>query len=114
MKPFILEMDASKWAIGAMLLQKQDDRQIHPCGYLSHALTQTEQNWQIYDRELYAIIYALDKWKMRLVVEEVRDFLVDAEEAVPGVKRWDRVGGVGLGGRGHGRCDCCEVVKADC
>jgi hypothetical protein len=24
-KPFILEMDASKWAIGAMLLQKQED-----------------------------------------------------------------------------------------
>jgi hypothetical protein len=52
-KPFILEMDASKWAIGATLLQKQDDRQIHPCGYLSHALTQTERNWQIYDRELF-------------------------------------------------------------
>jgi hypothetical protein len=41
-KPFILETDASKWAIGATLLQKQDDEQIHPCGYLSHALTQTE------------------------------------------------------------------------
>jgi hypothetical protein len=39
---------------------------------------------------------------------------VDAEEAVPGIKRWDGVGGVGLGGRGHGRCCCCEVVKADC
>ena len=24
-KPFILEMDASKWAIGAMLLKKQED-----------------------------------------------------------------------------------------
>ena len=62
-KPFILEMDASKWAIGATLLQKQEDGQIHPCGYLSHALTQTKCNWQIYDCELYAIIYALDEWK---------------------------------------------------
>ena len=62
-KPFILEMDASKWAIGATLLQKQEDGQIHPCRYLSHALTQTECNWQIYDCELYAIIYALDEWK---------------------------------------------------
>jgi hypothetical protein len=62
-KPFILETDASKWAIGATLLQKQEDGQLHPCGYLSHALTQTERNWQIYDRELYAIIYALDEWK---------------------------------------------------
>jgi hypothetical protein len=59
-KPFVLETDASKWAIGAMLLQKQEDGQIHLCGYLSHTLMQTKQNWQIYDRELYAIIYALD------------------------------------------------------
>jgi hypothetical protein len=56
-KPFIMEMDTSKWAVGATLLQKQEDRQIHPCGYLSHTLTQTERNWQIYNRELYAIIY---------------------------------------------------------
>ena len=68
-KPFILETDASKWAIGATLLQKQEDGQIHPCGYLSHALTQTEHNWQIYDRKLYAIIYALqvDEWKYLLL-----------------------------------------------
>jgi hypothetical protein len=66
-KLFILETDASKWAIGATLLQKQDDGQIHPCGYLSRALTQTERNWQIYDRELYAIIYALDEWKYLLL-----------------------------------------------
>ena len=66
-KPFILETDASKWAIGATLLQKQEDGQIHPCGYLSHALTQTEHNWQIYDHELYAIIYTLDKWKYLLL-----------------------------------------------
>jgi hypothetical protein len=51
---------------------------------------------------------------VRLIVEEIRDFLVDAEEAVLGVKRRDRVGGVGLGGRGHGHCCCCEVAKADC
>jgi hypothetical protein len=54
------------------------------------------------------------KADMRLVVEEIRDFLVDVEEAVPGVKRRDGVGGVGLGGRGHGFRCCCEAVKADC
>ena len=41
-KPFTLETDASKWAIGATLLQQQQDGQIHPCRYLSHALTATE------------------------------------------------------------------------
>jgi hypothetical protein len=51
---------------------------------------------------------------VQLIMEEIRDFLMDAEEAVPGIERRDGVGGVGLGGRGHGRCCCCEVVKADC
>ena len=66
-KLFILEMDASKWAIGAALIQKDNNRDLHPCGFLSHALTPTEQNWQIYNRELFAIIYTLDKWKHLLL-----------------------------------------------
>ena len=41
-KPFILETDASKWAIGATLMQKDENDQLHPCGYLSHTLTPTE------------------------------------------------------------------------
>ena len=69
-KLFILEMDASKWAIGAALIQKDNNRDLHPCGFLSHALTSTEQNWQIYNRELFAIIYTLDKWKHLLLGAE--------------------------------------------
>ena len=38
-KPFTLETDASKWAVGACLMQKDENGQLHPCGYLSHALT---------------------------------------------------------------------------
>ena len=69
-KPFILETDASKWAVGAALMQKDENDQIHPCGYLSHALTPTERNWQIYNRELYAIIYALEEWTYVLLGAE--------------------------------------------
>ena len=69
-KPFILETDASKWAVGATLMQKDKNDQLHPCGYLLHALTPTEQNWQIYDRELYPIIYALEEWTYLLLGAE--------------------------------------------
>ena len=48
-KPFTLESDTSKWAVGACLMQKDENGQLHPCRYLSHALTTTERNWQIYD-----------------------------------------------------------------
>ena len=41
-KPFILETDTSKWAVGATLMQKDSNGDLHPCGFLSHALTPTE------------------------------------------------------------------------
>ena len=48
-RQFILETDASKWAIGGVLKQQFEDGELHPCGYMSHSLTPTEQRWQIYD-----------------------------------------------------------------
>ena len=52
---------------------------------------------------------------MRLVVEEIGDFLVEVDEAVTAVEGRDVVGGVGRGGRGHGlRVGLASAVKADC
>ena len=43
-KPFLLEMDVSKDALGAVLSQKQVDRWYHPVAYSSRALTPHEKN----------------------------------------------------------------------
>ena len=51
---------------------------------------------------------------MLLIVEEISDFLVEVDEAVTAVERWDVVGGVGLGGSGHCLRGCSDVLKADC
>ena len=61
-KPFILESDASKWAVGAVLRQTDSNGELHLCGYLSASLSPTEKNYQIYDREMLAIIKALKHW----------------------------------------------------
>src|SRR5258707_14224321 len=58
-KPFVLETDTSKFAVGALLKQPDSTGNLRPCGYLSHALTLTEQNYQVYNRELLAIVAAL-------------------------------------------------------
>ncbi|ESK80854.1 hypothetical protein Moror_15425 [Moniliophthora roreri MCA 2997] len=58
-KPFIIEADALKWATGAVLQQQGEDREWHPCGYLSKSLSSMEQNYKIYDRELLVIVQAL-------------------------------------------------------
>ncbi|ESK93869.1 reverse transcriptase-rnase h-integrase [Moniliophthora roreri MCA 2997] len=61
-RPFIIETDASKWASGGVLRQQGPDGELHPCGYISHAFDAAEQNYEIYDRELFAIVRALETW----------------------------------------------------
>ena len=61
-KPFIVQTDASKLGTGAVLLQMDDTGVTHPCAYLSQALVGAEQNYQVYDLELLAVIRALKAW----------------------------------------------------
>jgi len=60
MKPFIIESDASKFAIGAVIQQKDMNGDYHSCGYISHSFDATQQNYEIYDRELMGIVCALE------------------------------------------------------
>src|SRR5258708_12821564 len=65
-RQYHLEADASKRALGAVLRQRGGDGILHPVAYLSHTLSATEQNYQVYDRELLAIVTALKTWKYLL------------------------------------------------
>ena len=60
---FELEVDTSGFAVGAVLLQKKDDGKRHPMGYYSATLNEAEQNYDIYDLELLAIVKALKHWR---------------------------------------------------
>lgn len=66
-KPFIVESDASKCATGAVIRQKGDDGEWHPCGYISQSFDATQRNYEIYDRELLGIIRALETWRHYLM-----------------------------------------------
>jgi hypothetical protein len=68
-RQFILEVDASQYATGAILFQadkKLKDRKgnpiLRPCGYHSQTFLATEQRYPIYDREFLAIINGLRHW----------------------------------------------------
>ena len=62
-KQFELEVDASGFAIGGVLLQKKDDGKKHPIAYYSSTLNAAERNYDIYDLELLAIVRSLDNWR---------------------------------------------------
>ena len=58
-KPFLLETDASKDGSGAVLSQKQADRQYHPIAYGSRALTPHEKNYHSTKLEFLALKWAV-------------------------------------------------------
>src|SRR3954466_13743971 len=73
-EPFMIECNASEGALGAILSQKQDDKW-RPVAFLSKVLNATEHNYEIYDKELLAIITAFDKWQQYLIgVKEIEVF----------------------------------------
>jgi hypothetical protein len=61
-KPFELEVDTSGFALGAVLTQRGDDGKKHPIAYYSMTLTEAEQNYDIWDLELLAVVKELRHW----------------------------------------------------
>ena len=62
-KPFEIESDASLYATGAILLQQDTNGDWHPVTYCSQSMNPMERNYQVYDRELMAIIRSLREWR---------------------------------------------------
>jgi hypothetical protein len=71
-KPFFLATDASAYGVGAVLLQEGDKHPRktsptkHPIAYYSATFTPTERNYDIYERELLALMKALAHWRPHL------------------------------------------------
>ena len=54
---------ASDYATGAVLSQQTSDGETHPVAFLSKTLNVAERNYDIYDKELLAVVRALDEWR---------------------------------------------------
>ena len=60
-KPFIMKVDASRYACGAVLEQERDG-EVHPVAFFSRKFTQGQQKWTPREQETYALVSALRKW----------------------------------------------------
>ncbi len=66
-KPFEIEVDASAIAIGVVLNQEGEDGRKHLVAYYSKSFSATKRNYDVYNRELLAIVKALRQWRTYLL-----------------------------------------------
>jgi hypothetical protein len=61
--PYRLETDSSDFATGVVLEQLGEDGLWHPVAFYSKSLNEHERNYEIYNKELLAIIRALEEYR---------------------------------------------------
>ncbi len=61
--PFNLYVDSSDYATGALLTQPTPDGMEQPVAMASSKLTNTQRNWAVIEKEAYAAIWALNRFK---------------------------------------------------
>ncbi|EED18927.1 retrotransposon polyprotein, putative [Talaromyces stipitatus ATCC 10500] len=65
--PTRVETDASDGVIAGILSQLHEEGLWHPVAYFSRTMTPSERNYDIHDKEMLAIVRALEEWRPELV-----------------------------------------------
>ncbi|CAN6552448.1 unnamed protein product [Malus baccata var. baccata] len=93
--PFELMCDASDYALGAVLGQRKD-KQPHVIYSVSQTLNDAQLNYSTTEKELLAVVFALDKFRSYLIGTKVivytdhaaLKYLLTKKEAKPRLIRW--------------------------
>jgi hypothetical protein len=64
--PCVVEADSSDYVTGGVLSQRDQDSILHPVAFFSKRLNPAECNYEIYDKELLAIIRCFEEWRPEL------------------------------------------------
>ena len=66
-KPFVMHCDASSFAVGAVLSQRDTaTNKLRPVAFFSRKLTDTQLRWDVYEREIFSVVTALEHWHFHL------------------------------------------------
>ena len=65
-RPWVINADASKHALGAVLQQPQDDGTLRPVAYWSYKLKAAERNYSATELELMALVLSTKEWRVYL------------------------------------------------
>ncbi|XP_055913761.1 uncharacterized protein LOC129947273 [Eupeodes corollae] len=91
-----LHCDASSLGFGAVLLQRQQDKKLHPIFFFSKRSTDPESRYHSYELETLAIIYALRRFRIYLtgirfkIVTDCRSLTQTLNKKIlnPRISRW--------------------------
>jgi len=62
-KKMRMEVDVSDYTTGGVLSIECEDKLWRPVAFLSKSLNEMERNYEIYDKEMLAIIRGLENWR---------------------------------------------------
>ncbi|GFX99386.1 retrovirus-related Pol polyprotein from transposon 297 [Trichonephila clavipes] len=71
-QPFIIQTDASSYALGAILLQGESPTDEQPVEYASRLLSSAEKNYSTTEREALAVVWALYKFRGYIEGAEIK------------------------------------------
>lgn len=69
-KPFFVHCDASKWGVGACLMQQNDQGEDQAICYFSKKLNRAQRNYSVTELECYAAVLAIEKFRPYLELQE--------------------------------------------
>ena len=71
-RPFVLQTDASNIAVGAVLLQKQEDGSEKPVGYFSKKLTSVQKRYCTFEKECLGFVLGTEHFRVYLLARPFR------------------------------------------
>ena len=107
-KPFVLEVDASDYAVGGVLSQKDAEGNLRPVAFFSRKLEGSpgkgQMGWSVREKETYAIVLTLQKFRSWLASSLIEVLVVTDHKSL---QHWytedlsKMVGAIGRRGRWH-------------
>jgi hypothetical protein len=65
-----VETDASNYVVAGVLSQMHADRVLRPVVFFSRRLSPAECNYDIYDKELLAVVRVFEEWRPELIAAD--------------------------------------------